>query len=69
MKAIMRRIYDLILKFVGVKGVFAISCSVAFLLEPGEETLIALLVAWSLLIGAREVSKALHLIKGKSGEE
>lgn len=58
-----KRIKDLILKLISVKGIFAILSTVLFFMTPNGETLTAFLAAWGLFILGREVFKLTEIWK------
>jgi hypothetical protein len=68
MKNLFKRFYDLIIKLVSVKGLFAISAFITFARQPDEYSFYAAIIFCSLLVVGREYGKLLEvlkLIKGK----
>ena len=68
MKNLFKRFYDLIIKLVSVKGLFAIAAFITFARQPDEYTFYTAIIFCSLLIVGREYGKLLEvlkLIKGK----
>lgn len=51
------RFRELLIKCVSVKGTFAVFMSVVYLKSPTNPTLIGVVAAWGLFIGAREFEK------------
>lgn len=68
MKNIFRRLYDLIIKLVSVKGLFAVASFVAVLVQPGEYTFYLAVVFGSLLVIGREYGKLLEVLKVIKGK-
>ena len=58
-----KRIKDLFMKLISVKGVFAITSTVLFFISPSGDTLTAFLASWGLFILGREVFKLADLWK------
>ena len=68
MKNLLKRFYDLIIKLVSVKGLFAIAAFITFARQPDEYSFYAAIIFCSLLVVGREYGKLLEvlkLIKGK----
>jgi hypothetical protein len=68
MKNLFKRFYDLIIKLVSVKGLFAIAAFITFARQPDEYSFYAAIIFCSLLVVGREYGKLLEvlkLIKGK----
>ena len=59
----LKRIKDLILKLLSIKGLFACLSTVLFFMTPNGETLTAFLSAWGLFILGREVFKLTEIWK------
>jgi hypothetical protein len=68
MKAIWKRIYDLIIKFISVKGVAFAASFVAFAIKPGEYTFYSVVIFGSLFIVGREYGKYLEILKVIKGK-
>ena len=68
MKAICKRIYDLIIKMISVKGLAFVSSFVAFTVKPSEYTFYCVVVFGSLLIVGREYGKLLEVLKVIKGK-
>lgn len=58
-----KRIYDLIIKLISVKGTLAITSIVAFIRNPSEWTLWFAVVMCSLFVVGREYDKLLEVVK------
>ena len=68
MRNLFKRFYDLIIKLVSVKGLFAIAAFITFARQPDEYSFYAAIIFCSLLVVGREYGKLLEvlkLIKGK----
>ena len=68
MRNLLKRFYDLIIKLVSVKGLFAIAAFITFARQPDEYSFYAAIIFCSLLVVGREYGKLLEvlkLIKGK----
>jgi hypothetical protein len=63
MKNIGKRLYDLIIKLVSVKGLFAIASFITFAIEPDEYSFYAAIIFCSLLVIGREYEKLLEVLK------
>jgi len=63
MKNILKRFYDLIIKLISVKGLFAIAAFITFARQPDEYSFYAAIVFCSLLIVGREYGKLLEVLK------
>lgn len=59
----LKRIYDLIIKFISVKGIFVSICTYLFWTTPSGDTLTAFLASWALFILGREAFKLTELWK------
>ena len=68
MKTILQRIYDLIIKIISVKGLFAIAAFVALVAKPGEYTFYCAVIFGSLFIVGREYGKLLEVLKVIKGK-
>ena len=68
MKNILQRFYDLIVKLVSVKGLFAIASFITFAIQPDEYSFYAAIVFCSLLIIGREYGKLLEVLKVIKGK-
>ena len=68
MKAIWSRIYNLIIKIISVKGVFAIAAFVSLAIKPGEYTFYCAVIFGSLFIVGREYDKLLEVLKVIKGK-
>lgn len=68
MKAIGERIYNLIIKLISVKGLFAISAFVTLAIKPGEYTFYSAVIFGSLFIVGREYGKLLEVLKVIKGK-
>lgn len=58
-----KRFYDLLIKLVSVKGLFAIVSMISFYVNPSEYTFYMNVVCVSLLVVGREYDKLLEVIK------
>jgi hypothetical protein len=63
MRNLFKRFYDLIIKLVSVKGLFAGLAFMAFVNKPGEYTFYLAVIFGSLLIVGREYDKLLEVLK------
>lgn len=68
MKAIGERIYNLIIKLISVKGLFAISAFVTLAIKPEEYTFYSAVIFGSLFIVGREYGKLLEVLKVIKGK-
>lgn len=68
MKAIWKRIYDLIIKFISVKGVAFVASFSAFVVNPEEYTFYSVVIFGSLFIVGREYGKYLEILKVIKGK-
>lgn len=65
MKALFKRIYDLVIKLISVKTIPAVLFSVGYLQNNNWENATACFLAWALVIGARYAEKVAGLVKDK----
>jgi hypothetical protein len=68
MKNIFKRFYDLVIKLISVKGLFAIAAFITFARQPDEYSFYAAIVFCSLLIVGREYGKLLEVLKIITGK-
>lgn len=62
------RIRDLVLKMVGVKGLFATASFIVFAINPSEYSFYAFIIFGSLLVVGREYGKLLEVLKVIKGK-
>jgi len=60
-----KRLYELLLKFLSVKGMFVLFTSTTFLISQNEFTSFSMLFSWAFFILGREVFKIIDKLKGK----
>jgi TM2 domain-containing membrane protein YozV len=63
MRNLIKRFYDLIIKLVSVKGLFAIASFITFAIKPAEYSFYAAVIFCSLLVVGREYGKLLEVLK------
>jgi hypothetical protein len=64
MKAIGKRLFDLIIKLISVKTIPAVIFTIGYLQAPSVVTIGACLLAWALVIGIRYAEKVNTILKG-----
>lgn len=68
MKNLFKRFYDLIIKLISVKGLFALLSFGAAVAKPGEYTFYMAVIFGSLLVVGREYEKLLEVLKVIKGK-
>ena len=68
MKNLFKRFYDLIIKLISVKGLFALLSFGVAVLQPGEYTFYLAVIFGSLLVVGREYEKLLEVLKVIKGK-
>jgi hypothetical protein len=68
MKNIGKRIYDLIIKLISVKGTFAITSLIVFAVQQTEYSLYLAVIFCALLVVGREYNKLLEVLKVIKGK-
>jgi hypothetical protein len=58
-----KRFHDLIIKLISVKGLFAITSMVSFIINPNEWTFYLCVTFGALLVVGREYDKLLEILK------